>query len=271
VSSSSLARYRLVIHYDGFPFHGWQVQTGQRTVQGEIEEVLRRVTGARRPLVGSGRTDAGVHALGQVASVDVPRERWEARELRAALNALLPREIWIESVARVSGGFHPRYDARSRSYLYRVGLAHRAGSPFHAPWCWNLSRREAPDPELLRAGASLVVGERQFGGFAKAGQPERGVRCRVTSAEWAPWEDLGLEFRITADRFLHHMVRYLVGTMVDVATGRRLLEEIRELLQEPRTELTMSAPAPPEGLFLLAVEYDEEGGAEDGDRDPPEP
>jgi len=233
-----------------------------------MEAVLEHLTGSHRTVLGSGRTDTGVHALGQVASVDVPQARWTAHELRRALNALLPPEIWIESVRRVPGRFHPRYDARSRSYLYRIGTAHRAGSPFNARGCWNLSE-DVPDPELLDSAASLLPGDLSFRRFAKAGQAHRGERCRVSAAGWAPWRDLGLEFRISANRFLHHMVRYLVGTMVDVATGRRPLEEMRQLMEDPNTELTTSAPAPPEGLFLLQVEYDPGLMDRDEDRDPP--
>jgi tRNA pseudouridine38-40 synthase len=268
VSSRDVVRYRLVVHYDGTPFHGWQLQRDERTVQGEIEGVLRRITGARRPVIGSGRTDRGVHAAGQVASVDVPL-KWTARKLRAALNALLPDEIWIEEVRRVPKGFHPRFHASRRSYLYRLGLAPRAASPFHRRWCWDLSTTPAPpDPGLLRRAADMIPGERSFRKFAKAGQPERGDRCRVHEAEWSPWGDLGWVFRISADRYLHHMVRYLVGTMVEVARGERAPGEMRELLESPGTDLLTSPPAPPEGLLLSRVEYDPDRLGDDPDRDP---
>jgi tRNA pseudouridine38-40 synthase len=272
VSSQAPTRFRLTVHYDGSAFHGWQAQKEHRTVQGEIEAVLTRITGARRPVIGSGRTDRGVHATGQVASVDLP-SKWEPRSLQRALNALLPREIWIEEVRKAAPDFHPRYDARRRTYLYRVGLGRMSGSPFHRAWCWNLSEANpSPDPSLLTWGASMVVGERSFVNFAKAGQPERGTRCRVFSAEWRPWTDLGYSFQITADRYLHHMVRYLVGTMITVARGHRDAEEFKELLENPETELSTSPPAPPEGLFLHAVEYDPESRVPDTSAPPtPEP
>lgn len=263
----SLARFCLVIHYDGSPFHGWQLQKKQRTVQGCLEAVLERVTGTHRTVVGSGRTDSGVHALGQVASVDLPDARWRSRELRRALNALLPAEVWIESIRRVPRDFHPRYDARRRTYLYRLGTVHGAGSPFHARWCWNVTGTP-PDSDLLAKAAALLPGDRSFGSFAKAGQPHRGTRCRVAVARWRPWGDLGLEFEISANRFLHHMVRYLVGTMMDVALGRRTLDELEGLLTEPATELITSAPAPPEGLFLYRVEYETALATYQDDLDP---
>ena len=266
----SQARYALFVHYDGGPFHGWQLQKRQRTVQGALERVLERLTGARRPVVGSGRTDRGVHALGQVATVDLPTPRWEAHELRAGMNALLPSEVWVAEARRVPSDFHPRYDAIRRSYLYRVGTAHQAGSPFQRRWCWDRSG-ESPQPDvgLLERSAALIVGDRSFRRFAKAGQPQRGYRCQVARAEWRDWDGLGHEFRITANRYLHHMVRYLVGTMIDVATGKRPLDEMAEMVEDPGSELRTSAPAPPQGLFLHRVEYEPGRLGGHDDRDPP--
>lgn len=268
MSSHSVIRYCLTVHYDGDPFHGWQMQKADRSVQGELEAVLARVSGERRAVVGSGRTDRGVHAEGQVASVDMPAT-WTARKLRAALNALLPREIWVAEIRRVPRDFHPRYDARRRSYLYRVGTAHRAASPFHRRWCWDRSDARRPlDPSLLDELAAAIPGERSFRRFAKAGQPQRGERCRVMAAGWRPWDDLGYVFRITADRYLHHMVRYLVGTMIETAAGRRPAQEMHEMLNDPDTGLVTSPPAPPEGLVLSRVEYDPGRLGSDPDRDP---
>ena len=248
-------RFRLDIHYDGTRFFGWQIQKTERTVQGEIEAALQRLTGARRTLTGSGRTDRGVHATGQVAAVVVP-SRWSTAELKKALNAVLPSDIWIPAVTRVPEAFHPRFDARARTYTYRIGTSPEANSPFERPWCWPIA--ESLDTALMERGATFIPGRHSFRAFAKSGQPERGEICTVASAEWARWRDLGLEFRITADRYLHHMVRYLVGTLVDVGRGRRAPEDVQRLLDDPDGELITSAPAPPEGLFLTRVEYDPE-------------
>lgn len=201
-------------------------------------------------MVGSGRTDTGVHATGQVAAVDMP-VRWTAEELHRALNAVLPRDIWVASVEAAAPDFHPRYDALARSYEYRVGTDPEARSPFHRGWCWPLVR--PVDADLLDAAARLLPGEHSFKAFAKSGQPERGYRCRVREAAWEPWA-LGWRFRITADRYLHHMVRYLVGTQVEIARGRRTLEDMTRLL-DGGGEVETSPPAPPQGLFLTAVEY----------------
>lgn len=243
-------RLQLTVHYDGSQFHGWQFQPDQRTVQGELEKALSRLADRPRSVIGSGRTDAGVHATGQVASVDMPI-RWSPEQLHRALNAILPEDVWVETVRRVRADFHPRYDALARTYTYRVGTAIASRSPFHRGWCWALG--EALDLDALSAGAAHLPGERSFAAFAKAGQPERGDRCTVARAAWDRWE-LGVRFTITADRYLHHMVRYLVGTMVDVARGYRPPRDIPGLLEgEPGLET--SPPAPPEGLFLTLVEY----------------
>jgi len=262
-----MVRYALIVQYDGASFHGWQIQQGYGTVQGELESVLRTIMCERRPVVGSGRTDRGVHARGQVASVTVPAS-WSAPRLRKSLNALLPAEIRVAEVRRVTDEFHPRYDAVARSYEYLLGTAADAASPFLSRWCWDTSP-SPPAFDLLEAAAAMIPGERDFSRFAKVGQPQRGTRCRVVAAEWAPWENSGLRFTITADRFLHHMVRYLVGTMVAVARGERPLEDLGEMLRSPDTALVTSPPAPPQGLFLTRVDYPPERWGEHPDRDPP--
>jgi tRNA pseudouridine38-40 synthase len=193
-----------------------------------------------------------VHASGQVAAVTLPA-RWEPTEFRRAANAVLPRDVWVEEARRVPPGFHPRYDAISRTYIYRVGLAEEAWSPFRRPWCWPL--RGSVDAAALERAAAQIPGERSFASFAKAGQPERGERCHVYDAAWSRWDDVGLTFTITANRYLHHMVRYLVGTMLDVARGRRPLGELTALLDPPAGGLETSPPAPPEGLCLSRVDY----------------
>lgn len=241
----------LTVHYDGSDFFGWQVQPERRTVQGELHAAVERLTGERRRITGAGRTDRGVHATGQVASLEVPA-RWSPVEFRRAMNAVLPDDVWLARVLRVPTSFHPRYHAVSRTYEYRVGLSPRAWSPFHRPWCWPVE--EAVEPELLARAADRVRGRRSFRAFAKAGQEARGHLCTVHHAAWETWE-LGAKLVIRADRYLHHMVRYLVGTMVDIARGRRDAAEMRSLLQDEETELVTSPPAPPEGLFLTRIEY----------------
>ena len=253
-------RFRLTLHYDGSGFFGWQVQREERTVQGELQATLERLTGARRTVTAAGRTDRGVHATGQVVAVDLP-PRWTAATLLRALNARLPRDIWVAEAHPAPPAFHPRHDATAREYGYRLGLAAASHSPFHRGWCWPLARSGSGVPtaadvdvDALRAAAALLPGEKSFARFARAGQEERGDRCHVTEARWAPWK-LGVEFVIVANRFLHHMVRYLVGTMVDIARDRRPLDDLRALLDGDRSGLVTSPPAPAAGLFLRRVGY----------------
>lgn len=244
-------RVRLTLHYDGAAFAGWQVQPGERTVQGELETALRRLTTRPTPVTAAGRTDRGVHATGQVASAVVPA-KWTAAELRRALNAVLPIDIWVAAAADAPLDFHARYDALARGYVFRVGTAASARSPFLRRWCWPV--RDELLPPLLRDAARRFIGTHSFRAFAKSGQPERGEICTVHIAEWRPWRQIGLEFRVIANRFLHHMVRYMVGTMVDVARGRRPIGDVDALLLNTGS-YGVSPPAPPEGLYLARVFY----------------
>ncbi len=254
-------RFRLTVHYDGSAFHGWQLQPEHRSVQSELEAALSRLADRPTAVIGAGRTDTGVHATGQVASADMPSS-WTADRLRRALNALLPGDVWIADAAHAAADFHPRYDAVRRTYHYEVGLRTEAASPFHRRWCWPLC--EPLERTLLDRAAGHVVGEHSFESFSKAGQPERGTRCHVHSATWSD-TSVGVRLTISANRYLHHMVRYLVGTMVDVARGRRPLEEMARLMaNEPG--LVTSPPAPAGGLFLHRVEYPgDPAGAPDPD------
>ena len=242
------------MHYEGRNFYGWQSQSNQRTVQDELSALLGRICGAPSSrITAAGRTDRGVHATGQVASALIP-ERFDEAELLRALNALAPPDLWIASVERVELSFHARYDAVSRTYTYRIGTTPESWSPFKAPWCWPLGH--ALDRKRLEEAASCLIGNHDFSAFAKAGQPERGVRCTVKSAEWrySETEPAILEFEITADRFLHHMVRYLVGTFAEIGRCQREVDEIARLLrQDPG--LRTAVPAPAQGLFLTRVDY----------------
>jgi tRNA pseudouridine38-40 synthase len=244
-------RIRLLLHYDGGGFFGWQLQRQERTVQGELERVVSRLFDAPTRVVGSGRTDRGVHATGQVAALDAPI-RWSPAALRRAMNALLPADVWVAEAAIAPSGFHPRYDAVARSYEYRLGLSEAALSPFHVRWCWPLAR--SLDLEPVERATAALIGEHSFLAFAKAGQEERGDRCAISKAHWVRWDPLGMIFRITANRFLHHMVRYLVGTLAEIGMTQRPASDFEALL-ENRKGLTTSPPAPPKGLFLTRVSY----------------
>lgn len=253
MSDPETRRIAFTVHYDGRAFHGWQLQKRHPSVQGLLESVAGRLFNRPARVLGSGRTDKGVHSIGQVAAIDAPA-RWDAVELRRAMNALLPATVWVAHAAAVDSSFHPRYHAVARSYRYRVGTTEASESPFRLPWCWPVA--EALDVQRMSEAIDGLVGDHSFLAFAKAGQEHRGDRCIVTRAEWRTEGPDGLEFRITANRFLHHMVRYLVGTSVEIGMGRREVDTIARLL-DPETELVTSPPAPPEGLFLSRVDYPE--------------
>jgi tRNA pseudouridine38-40 synthase len=243
---------QLVLHYDGAGFSGWQRQPGERTVQGVLETAVARLCGEALTVVGAGRTDAGVHARGQAAGVRVP-EKWSASALRRSMNAILPDDVWIAAAFEMRDEFHPRYSAVSRSYSYLVGTDDLASSPFRRKH--ELVWRKPLDVDRLETAAKAVLGRSCFRAFAVKGTaPERDDHCcTVSHAAWRAREG-GLLFEIRADRFLHHMVRFLVGTMLDIGEGRREESVIQELLvQEDNSQV--SPPAPAHALFLDRVEY----------------
>jgi tRNA pseudouridine38-40 synthase len=246
---------QLVLHYDGSGFHGWQRQPEQRTVQSVLESALERLCGTPTPALASGRTDAGVHARGQAVGVTVP-EKWTPDALRRALNALLPDDVWVAAALAMRPEFHARYSAVARRYSYYVGTDDSAHSPFRSrveyAFDFKLDRR------ALDAAVKPLVGAHSFRAFAVKGTaPDADEhRCTVRSARWAD-RDGGLVFEIEANRFLHHMVRFLVGTMLDVASGRRPVTDVPMLLAAADNQ-QVSSPAPPHALFLDSVEYPRE-------------
>ena len=230
--------------YDGSPFAGWAVQPGERTVEGELTAALATVLREPVKLTVAGRTDRGVHALGQVVSYDGPLPA-----LRS-VNAVLPREIAVLAAAEAPPGFSARHDARSRGYRYRV-LARREPSPFeHGRALWYPYRL---DETVLHACAAALPGRHDFTAFTPAGGHHRSHDRKVLRAGWERRGDV-LELTIEADAFLRHMNRVLVGTMLEVANGRRELEQFTRLLEgRPRAEAGRTAPA--HGLYLESVRY----------------
>jgi tRNA pseudouridine38-40 synthase len=243
---------QLVVQYDGAGFSGWQRQPAQRTVQGVIEEALERLCGAPVSALGSGRTDAGVHARGQAVGVIVPA-RWESAQLRRAMNAVLPSDVWVAGAFEMRPEFHARYSAVSRSYDYLIGTDDEANSPFRRRF--ELAFARPLDRAALDQAAAAVTGEHFFRGFAVQGTaPDTDDhRCVVSRSEWTDRPG-GLRYTVRANRFLHHMVRFLVGTMLDIATGRRPASDMGALLAAPDNR-AVSPPAAPHALYLRAVEY----------------
>jgi len=276
-----VTHWKLVLSYDGSSFHGWQVQPGLSTVQGVLASAVESITGERVLPQGSGRTDAGVHALAQVASlslhVPIPSEN-----LQRALNRLLPSAIRVTSTEEVSANFHARHSAQRKSYEYRIferklesrrepstagGTApapERICSPFLAPYVWD--NRWQLDFDRLQAGAALLLGAHDFTSFA-ASDPELAARdaqaAGVTGrpnpvktifrSEWTIENSL-LLYRVTGSGFLHHMVRTIVGTLVEVARGSLDPGDITTIL-EARNRAAAGPTAPARGLYLHSVEY----------------
>ena len=258
---------QLVLHYDGAQFAGWQRQPTVRTVQGELEQVFARLMSTPVTVIGAGRTDRGVHARGQAAHATVA-ERWTVERLRRGLNALLPKDIWVAAAYEMDDRFHARYSAVSRAYSYYIGVDEEADSPFRRAYEWRVPW--PLDGSALHEAAREIVGEHVFRGFAVQGTaPERDDhRCVVTKAAWQSRGEAGehgrsrdggagFVFTIEANRFLHQMVRFLVGTMLDVAAGRRTMASLIKLLNA-ENNAEVSPPAPPHGLFLDRVTYPEE-------------
>ena len=243
---------QLVLHYDGTCFSGWQRQPDARTVQGVLEDALTRLFDAPTAALGSGRTDAGVHARGQAVGVRVP-PRWSPESLRRALNAVLPPDIWVAGAYEMRESFHARYSATARRYRYLLGLDATAASPFRRRWEWAYPR--PVDPDALHSEAATLPGDHAFVAFAVRGTAptDDDHRCQVREATWQE-RDGGLAFEIEANRFLHHMVRFLVGTMLDVASGRRPRGTLARLL-EADDNRGVSPPAPAHALYLERVDY----------------
>jgi tRNA pseudouridine38-40 synthase len=239
---------RLDIEYDGSGFRGWAGQPGLRTVQGELEAGLATVLREGVELTVAGRTDAGVHALGQVASFRTGAEL--PRDLARSLNGVGPDDLTVTAARTVDESFDARRSARSRSYLYRV-LARSAPSPFErgrALW-WP----HRLDLGTLEACAAALVGTHDFTAFTPTQTDHVRFERDVLAASWAS-EDGILSFRITADAFMRNMVRVLVGTMLEVGGERRSLESFIELLQRAPRDAAGDT-APPHGLYLESVAY----------------
>lgn len=244
----------LVLQFDGSAFAGWQRQPDRRTVQGEVERVLATLCHHRIVAHAAGRTDAGVHAAGMSASCTVPAT-WTPAALRRAMNALLPPDCWVEAATLAPVGFHARKSALQRSYRYDVGITPGAASPFRRRVEWALCR-PLDRPALDRAAAALL-GPHDFRALAVHTGGRDNTLCDIRAARWIARGAGGdLRFEITANRFLHHMVRILVGTMVEIGLGRRPETDLPRLLAR-EGGVRAAAPAPAHGLFFVRADYPE--------------
>ncbi|MBD3217528.1 MAG: tRNA pseudouridine(38-40) synthase TruA [candidate division Zixibacteria bacterium] len=240
--------YKITIEYDGSAFNGWQVQPGLRTVQGEIEKAVIEVSGRKSNVICAGRTDSGVHAFGQVANFK-SRIDWGEESVRKALNRVLPDDIVLLDCEEVDSGFNARFDAIARYYEYRI---FNARSSIRRNFCWQYPAKI--NFACLKRLSAKLLGEHDFKSFCVRKSQKKSNLCTVTKSHWTK-RGKEYNFQIIANRFLHGMVRSLVGTMIKISAGFQDEEVFEELLERPkRSEKVFTAP--PNGLYLMKVEYD---------------
>lgn len=245
---------RLTLEYDGTRYRGWQLQPEGPTIQGVLEDALTVLLKEPVRVHGSGRTDAGVHALGQVANFSCPDDR-DLWRLRGSLNALTPDDITVKAVEEAAPSFDARRDARRRVYEYRL-WNHPWRSVFHDRYAWHVSR--PLDPDAMRAALPALEGEHDFSSFRAAGCGAATPVRRIYRNELFRWEDHWV-YRVEATGYLRHMVRNIVGTLVQIGLEERDAGDLPELI-ESRARTLAGPTAPARGLFLTEVCYDERRG-----------
>jgi len=245
-----MANFKLTIEYDGTAYSGWQRQAEEPTVQAEIERALAFMTRSTITLTGAGRTDAGVHALGQAANFHCDTRLGPEAFLKG-LNSLLPADIAIRDCRRVPEDFHARFDAKSKVYRYHI-LNRSARAAVGRSYAWFLHR--PLDLEAMRRAAEAIVGRRDFKAFESSGSPRAHTVRNVLDAGWMEGEDRRLTFQIEADGFLRCMVRNIVGTLVAVGLGKLAPGAVRDII-DSRDRKRAGAAAPGRGLFLVEVKY----------------
>jgi tRNA pseudouridine38-40 synthase len=248
--------FKLLIQYDGTDFHGWQVQENDRTIQGELERVIGSLEDAEVKVAGSGRTDAGVHAEGQVANVLLNRD-FTPEKLKHAINGNLWRDIRIMNVERAPDEFHARFSAKNKTYIYRIVNA-PVMSPF---WRWFALHETRPlDIARMEQASRLLLGEHDWTAFASAkSDGESRIRTITDVSFESRWDSRAnaavIEFRISAGGFLRYMVRSIVGTLLEVGRGEKDSDTIQTaIITGDRSLAGKTAPA--QGLTLLKVDYD---------------
>jgi tRNA pseudouridine38-40 synthase len=255
-----MATFKLTISYDGTHFVGWQRQAEGVSIQGLLEEALVPFEGGPVAVHGAGRTDAGVHALGQVASVALT-SRHSAHELLRGLNACLPKDVRVVRVEAAAPEFHARFAARSKMYRYWLETAPIA-SPFHHRYAWHVA--QPLDLDAMAAGAAALIGTHDFAAFRSTGSETMDAVRTITRSEIIG-DPAGtavgvdgtalLAYEISGNGFLRHMVRAIVGTLVEIGRGARSVSSIASLLAGGNRG-DAGATAPPHGLFLVRVDYD---------------
>ncbi len=244
-----MATFKLTIEYDGSAYAGWQQQPDQPTIQAAIEAALQRITQTHIPVIGAGRTDAGVHALGQVASFRSDRTM-APHEWVKALNAVLPADISIRYAEHASDDFQARYSARSKVYRYRI-LNRRERSAFERSRAWHVRKRLEVD--AMRTGAGLLIGRHDFSSFQGSQTDSKDPMCDLRRLDMTQARTI-IRIDAEADRFLKQMVRTIVGTLVEVGMGKRSPHAMKQIL-DAKDRRAAGYTAPPQGLYLVGVNY----------------
>ena len=247
-----MKNFKLTIEYDGTNFNGWQIQAAGRTVQGEIERALSKMTRRHVRVIGSGRTDAGVHALGQIAAFRC-ETRLSAAVFFSGLNSLLPDDIIIRECEQAPDDFHPRYDATAKTYHYNI-LNRPLPAAIGRAYCWHI--RKPLDIAAMKAAIRNVIGTHDFKAFENTGSPRSHTVRTIHDADiiTGPSDDL-VTLRVTANGFLRYMVRNIVATIVDAGLSKLSPHDVAAILAKKDRRLA-SATAPPHGLFLHRVYYE---------------
>lgn len=239
--------YKMILQYDGTGYSGWQIQENAKTIQQEIINAIKIILKEEVNLIGSGRTDAGVHALGQVANFRSEKEI-DLYKFQFSLNSILPQDISVLSIEKVRESFHSRFDAKKRSYIYLI-------SQFKSPFYKNYSffYPQKIDLEILSDLSKLFLGRKNFSSFCKKKSEVENKFCEVNEISWSNQFDL-IVFKVSADRFLHGMVRAIVGTLLKALKMEKPEEYIQEVFRSEDREFAGEA-VPAKGLFLYKVEY----------------
>ena len=253
-----MSRYRLNIEYDGSTFRGWQIQPDAPSIQGAIEEALTTLFGGEMiRIMGSGRTDTGVHAVGQVAHTDLPEDREPGKLLRG-LNSLLPEGVRVWRARPVEDEFHARFSARERWYAYRLL---KNPNSFLGRFGWYPVYQF--DEDCAREATATFLGRHNFRAFSTRPEDEESTECEIRRIDWVE-DSFGVVVHLAADRYLRRMVRTIVGTLVEIGAGKMRVEALESLLSQGFGRA--GVPAPPQGLALTRVHYDI-----DDSEDSPEP
>lgn len=242
----------LLLQYDGTAYHGWQIQSDPETIQGYLERALQTVFGQSLGLIGSGRTDSGVHALGQVAHFQIDQTNIPEANIFKALNRHLPDDIRVVASQKVDDAFHSRFAAKQREYQYQITLAPNV---LLRNSQWNV--KYTLDMDALHVVTRTIIGEHDFSSFCYAGTETENMVCNILDASWDEVQPGIATFHVKANRFLHHMVRMLVGSMVEVARGKWDQDHFSSLLHNPNRQAHVIT-APARGLSLLKVTYPDE-------------